>query len=141
MTAFFVKKFKKGLKCSSCNKEQLSGYKLCVKHLTYARERFENWSQERRKCGRCIRCDRKSYNGYLRCKAHTIKNREQCLAWMAKHPNRNHEQWLIKKQRIESGLCICPAKNKIPAGFKRCDDCRIRRRSYQIKGNKHEARI
>jgi hypothetical protein len=141
MTAFFVKKFKKGLKCSSCKKETINGYKLCVTHLIRAKERFARWSEERRACGKCIRCDRKGYNGYLRCKTHTIKNRQQCLAWMDKHPNQNHEQWLILKQRVDAGICVCPARNKLSNGFRRCADCRVRKQGYRTKEKTNETRV
>jgi hypothetical protein len=141
MTKFFIEKFKKGLKCWGCKKEPIAGYKMCLLHLTKARERFANWSEERRQDGKCIRCDRRSHKGYLRCKTHTVLNRVQCLSWMSRHPERNAEAWEKRKVQLDLGICICKAKNKIPAGFRRCDDCRTRRAGYRVKEKQNETRI
>ena len=137
MTQFFIKTFQKGLKCWSCKKKPIKGYKMCIEHLTKARERFANWSEERRDQGKCIRCDCKGYNGYLRCKKHTLLNREQCAAWGTRHPEYTGEKWARQQKVLKAGICICKAHNKIPAGFKRCDDCRIRSIGYRTKGTQH----
>lgn len=145
MTQFFIKTFQKGLKCWNCKKKPIAGYSFCVKHLSQARERFANWSKERKGLGKCIRCDCKGFKGYLRCKKHTLVNRLQCATWMSKHPEYGVKNWGKSKALINAGICICEAHNKIPTGFKRCDDCRVRNRSYdskhKIKEVKHENRI
>jgi hypothetical protein len=130
MTAFFVKVFKRTNKCEHCKKEPLPGYHFCAECLEVARARFEKWAHERRNEGLCIRCDRKSFRGFLRCKLHTLLNRAQCKAWGKLHPEHAKVAWEKKKDLLAAGLCVCPAHNKLPPGFRRCNDCRARQRSY-----------
>lgn len=126
MTQLFVNEFKKLNKCQSCKKDAPVGYGLCVNHLKIARERFAKWAKLRREQKKCCYCHRSSYNGWLRCKTHTLINRARCKQWWIDHPGARVYIKARLEARLNSGICRCAAKNKIPEGFRRCDDCRNR---------------
>lgn len=117
--------------CSACSKDKLRGRKMCAGHLEKARLFFRSWSATRRAAGKCCWCNKKSFNGWLRCKIHTLYNRAKCAAWMERHPDHGHKQWIERKKKfLANGLCVCKAHNRLPPGFRRCDSCRPRQRGY-----------
>ncbi len=128
MTPFFVAEFRKGLKCGMCAAKQARGRKFCLYHLRYAREAFANWSSKRRKAGLCILCHRRGFRGYLRCKAHRTEQNAYLRAWVAAHPERSKEQWVLKKREYrDNGLCLaCKEHRPCKKGRTRCDECRVR---------------
>jgi hypothetical protein len=131
VTAFFIKEMHATLKCGACKKLPVDGKKFCPKHLAVARNRWRRWSVERRKEGLCCYCHRKSYKGFLRCRIHTQINREKCRDWMARHPERSAVDWQKRKKWIDLGRCpMCRPHRKLPTGFRRCNPCRKRQRSY-----------
>lgn len=139
MSEFFVETFKKQNKCWGCKFEPLKQgdrtYGFCAKHLTAARERWRLWQGQRRAEGKCISCHRKSFRGWLRCRVHREVNRLRIAAWIKAHPDHSALQWEKRKKLLAAGFCpSCKEHRALPAGFRRCDPCRERRRSYGKKG-------
>jgi len=129
MSKFFLKSFKARHKCWACKEDKLSGYSLCEKHLTKARNLWRSWGFERREEGLCISCDRKSFKGWLRCKIHTAYNRKKCLAWTHAHPEHAQEAWRKKQTLRAAGFCPqCPQHRKLKNGAGRCWVCSTRNR-------------
>lgn len=126
MTAFFVEKFKRENQCWNCKADKLSGYSMCAKHLEKAKLDFRAWAKRRRRQRLCCYCDRRSFKGWLRCKTHTLVNRVKCLRWNRLHPEHGREAWEKRKKLLALGICICRAHRTIPAGFRRCEECRAR---------------
>lgn len=128
MSPFFLKTFRKDLRCRRCKaleaRPKKSGYSLCEEHLVEAREKFRCWSEQRREDGLCCYCPRKSFRGWLRCRLHTAINRAKCLAWDRAHPEHAKEQWELKKQLRDAGFCpSCRDRNPLEHGMKRCEVC------------------
>jgi hypothetical protein len=134
MSGFYVKKFNRENKCPQCQRARLvrgsKTYSICATHLEKARVGWMSWAARRRGEGRCCYCDRKSYNGYIRCRSHTLSNREKCRAWGAAHPERGHEDYLLRLRFYAAhGLCLkCKDHNKAVAGTQTCQPCKDRRR-------------
>lgn len=130
MTKFFINSFKKQNKCTRCSSLPISARKLCPKHLAYARKRWIIFAAERKELGLCLHCNRKGYRGECRCSVHKKENQIKCRNWMAAHPECNKLGWNKCKAILDAGLCLCKGHPPLPAGQKRCDNCRVRSQKY-----------
>lgn len=137
MSKFFLKSFKAKNKCWACKEDKLSGYSLCEKHLTKARNLWRSWGFERRQAGLCISCDRTSFKGWLRCKFHTLLNRKRCAAWMKEHPGYYRIELARKQELVRNGQCPkCASHRKVSPGHVVCWFCKAKetlRRKYGVE--------
>lgn len=143
MSPFFIKEIKKHTKCPNCKATKATGYSVCEFHLTYARDRWRQWSKERKKEGKCAYCHRKSFNQTLRCRTHTEYNKAICKAWIAK--NKDHKV-AYDLNRLNSWISLnrCPSckdHRPLAAPYKRCLDCRIRHRKYKKTSKNKDLRL
>lgn len=131
MSEFYVKSFNKKNRKKSTLKVGKKVFSLCKDHLDKCRQRWYDFSTERREQGLCCYCDNKSYNGYLRCRAHTAYNMATCKAWYHKHKEeRSQYSKNFKNFFLDQGLCPqCKVHAPLTDGFKRCLGCRVEARA------------
>lgn len=118
MTPLYVKEFTQQNKCRACKLEEKSVVakhrKMCHLHLRIARERFAQWSQDRRTAGKCISCNRKGHAGELRCKHHKKINQQRCKNWSDR----------IREKTVATGICHqCRRGNPVVGDTLRCAPC------------------
>jgi hypothetical protein len=122
-----VQKHKRG--CSTCKAARFfhrgRRYSLCTEHLAYARDGWRTHVRRCRAAGRCIDCHDKKLHKEQRCAVCKERNRSKCLAWSRARPEVSHRYWLtVRRMYLQNGLCICKGHPQLPAGYRRCDECR-----------------
>lgn len=119
--------------CNFCFRKPQENRKGCPLHLARQARKDSDRTIERNGRGLCRDCDNKKLRGNIRCRDCRTKNQLKCNLWTQRHPDRKHRAWLVRKNMIDQGICICPARTPLTDGFRRCKPCRDRSQRYKGK--------